>query len=611
MKKTITITFALCLVALLALCLVACSNNENPSTPTTPSEAELLKFQGISFDDATVDFDGKEHEIFASGVPEGATVEYSNNKAVNDGTYNATATIKKDGYETLTLNAKLTIKMTADAVVAAKDAAMENSVQNYDFNIHLAGTINVSGFSGTANANYDGKYRYNADTNALSFHRVTSGALIYDSNEYIYNSGSNKIKIVANEDGVAKKLSVVPKEEVELNLLNIPFVEVIKHTQANNLSGITKLSSGKYAYKANLALASDNIYLNKILTMLGKLGATIDFKDVEFSNPANGIDFYFNMNSDKTSLTDYKYAAKISFPIKGVGVTLDLIYEQNANNSIIKIPSVNGFITTENGKKNELTIIDKAIDKVKNANTYSLNVEAKNEFDPGWNVSATTDKYIATLFKNTTDGRVDFNHSYEYKAHHEEDGKENYKYTLANLKDGTTHLVSRKGSNVIMPVENVSVDDRFDYLLSVAGLGAGGIDCIAKEVNGESTLYHIHMNTAATLGVQDNICDIINSNEADGVVDVENYFTSNNSVIRNSEMVVEIVNGEIVSIKVETENRYNPTGGEYTETQVTLNNTIVIDFNRKLDDASEYVAPDKTNTTIGSFGLNNSKYYIN
>lgn len=615
MRKTLIILLTICLALALAFGLVACNGGDDtPSSPDTSTgtgtgETKLLEFTGITFSDLTVNFDGEEHEILAKNVPDGAEVEYKNNKATLDGVYNATATVSKEGYKTKTYSAKLTIVLTAENVIDAKDATLGASQQNYDFKVNFSGNVNVAGFSGTANANYDGKYRYDSETEALSFYRETSGILLYDSKEYIYNSvGGNKIKIVANEDGEAKRISVVPAEG-DLNLVNIPFVEMLKHTQANNLSEIMKVATGKYGYKANIALASDNKYVAKILSFIAGMGASLDMKDVSVSNPAHGIDFFFNLSADRTELLDYTFSASVGFPVKGVDIVLTMTYEQKANNSKIKIPSINGFITDKTAIEKELATINAAVNTVKNADAYSLNVEAKNDFDPGWNVTATVDKYIATLYKNTNDGRVDFNHSYEYKAHHEEDGKENYKYTLANIQDGSTYLVSRKGTNVITAA-NATVDGQFDYLMAAAGLDANNVDCIKKEVKDGSTFYYVYLKNEATLTVQDTICDMINSNEAEGVVDVENYFNSTTNVIRDSEMVVEIGASGITSIDVATEIRYNPTNGDYTENQVTLKNSIAIEFNKEITDASEYVAPKNTETTIGSFGLNNSKFYL-
>lgn len=116
--KHIRIILLLILAILFVVSVAALSacNNDNPpdnkpsdkDTPTIdPSDKD---FSGITFDGLTIDYDGQEHEITVSGnLPEGASVEYASNKATNAGIYNATATVKCQGYKTLTLNATLTI----------------------------------------------------------------------------------------------------------------------------------------------------------------------------------------------------------------------------------------------------------------------------------------------------------------------------------------------------------------------------------------------------------------------------------------------------------------------------------------------------------------------
>ena len=92
---------------------------------------------------------------------------------------------------------------------------------------------------------------------------------------------------------------------------------------------------------------------------------------------------------------------------------------------------------------------------LKDSDAYSLDVSAVNDFDPSWRISATVDKYNARLYKNTDGTEVYFNHSYEYKAHHETDGAETYKYTLGNVigDEAGVYIVSRKGSNNVSPAE--------------------------------------------------------------------------------------------------------------------------------------------------------------
>jgi hypothetical protein len=73
---------------------------------------ENAEIAGVSFDGEfeTFTFDGSEHSIFVTGLPEGATVEYNNNTHTNAGTYIVTATVSLEGYEDLVLTTTLVIK---------------------------------------------------------------------------------------------------------------------------------------------------------------------------------------------------------------------------------------------------------------------------------------------------------------------------------------------------------------------------------------------------------------------------------------------------------------------------------------------------------------------
>lgn len=64
---------------------------------------------------------------------------------------------------------------TASTLVTARTNAKTANEQNYDFYLNLAGMIEALGITETANANYDGKYRFNAETGNLKFRRQTSG----------------------------------------------------------------------------------------------------------------------------------------------------------------------------------------------------------------------------------------------------------------------------------------------------------------------------------------------------------------------------------------------------------------------------------------------------
>ena len=115
------LTFLLAIIMIIAsVCLFAsCDKDEGDTPPSgdggttdngggTPT---LSEFQGITFDNKTVDYNGTEQSLTIGGtaLPAGATVAYTDNKGTDAGVYNATATVTCEGYKTLVLNATLTI----------------------------------------------------------------------------------------------------------------------------------------------------------------------------------------------------------------------------------------------------------------------------------------------------------------------------------------------------------------------------------------------------------------------------------------------------------------------------------------------------------------------
>ena len=609
-SKNIILIAVILVVAILAMCLVACGEEEEVT-----SDPNLLTFEGITFENKTVSYTGNEQSITAVGVPEGATVSYTNNKGTNPGDYNAKAVIRKPGYNDLTLNAKLTIQMpTAEQVVEARQRYLEDESIGYNFRLNLNGKVSIAGYNGEANANYEGAYRFDKESGEVQFKRTTSGVLLYDSTEYIYTEGTTKVKVVVSDKGEIKRISAVPSDQEELILLNLPFESLVNALDADNLTNISMVNDAKYKFKATIMPATQNSILTKILNAVANMGTKLKIKDVSFTNPIGGISIYFNLDSSMT-LEDYRISAEIAFPVKGVKVAFALSYEQTGNHSGISIPAMSGLVTNESAIKSELNTIKNAINAVKSSDTYSLDLVAENQFDPSWNVTATTDKYISRMYKNTYDldggSFVAFNNSFEYKTHHEEDGSETYKYTIGNVtSDGSVWEILRKGKNEQNQLNGVSVNTQFNYMTAVFLLDSSDVDCIMKETKNGSTFYYVHLNEKEAVNVQEKINAFINSNNAEGVIKVDNYFDEENHTIMDAVMVVEIKNGKVVEISTETKITYTPTAGEYTDRNITLTDTLTLVVDENYDKASEYTAPKNVTTSITGVGLNNVKYYI-
>jgi len=486
---------------------------------------------------------------------------------------------------------------TAEEVVQARDAENGRPVKGYDFKLHFGGGVNIAGFNGTANANYVGQYRYNSSDNLTLFKRTTSGALLYDSTEYVEIRNDNKVKMILDGDGTLKRAYAMPTSEQELTLVNLPFEAIFNSLKANNIIEIkaAEKSSG-YAYCAQMNFSSSNQFIQKAINLMSKLGTNVKIKNVEFTNVSK-IPFYFNLKNG--ALTDFAYNVDLKFPVKGVNVNFSLDYTQTHSDSQISLPSTSGFVTDEAGITNNLNEIKSLINSVKSSKTYSVDMTAKNEFDPGWNKTATVDSYTTKMYKNTTaEGRADFNQSFKYKTHHEEDGKESYKFAYANLQDETTYLKLFTGKNRV-DTAAVTANDRFDYITDPLNVGTDKVACIKKKTSGDTTTFKIYLNKDAVKALQENIVEIINSNNEEGVVDVENYFNTDNTV-KDAFIEIVVKSNKIVSAECVTELRYYPVGNaEYEDCNVTLNNTVKVVFNADAEKAAKYEAPKKAEALTG------------
>ncbi len=480
---------------------------------------------------------------------------------------------------------------TPAQVVSAIHSASAAEVQNYDFTLNLAGSVSIGIVqSPNANANYDCSYRYNTETGELAFKRTTSGILLYDATEYIYSSGDTRISVKMNEKGEVKK-AVVGDRNTELKLINLPFTTLIDSLTAEEIAGIKQVSPDNYT--ANLTLSSDNVALNAICGMLGKIDASIDLKGVTVTNPVNGIDFLFTMSNG--TFTGYTFKAAVSIPVKSASAELALTYTQKASSSPIALPSTAGIVTDSTQIAAELATINSALNGIKDGDAYSLDFEAVNEMDPAWNVLATKDSYKARLYKNTDKaGDISFNHSFEYHSHHETDGREPYKFTIGNTTDdGKTYLLSRKGSNTTTPLENVTADTQFEYLTKHFLRSASDIDCLKKVTEQSTTTYTFYLNDGIAAQTSKDIVAFLNTNEAEGVVDVENYFNDSAYTVEDASLTVVMNGNTVVSMKLDTEIKYNPTAGDYTENNITLNNELTLSVNQNLKKAQDYGAPKK------------------
>lgn len=94
---------------------------------------------GVTFNSSTYTFDGEEKEIVVSGLPEGASVVYSNNKGTNAGTYKAVATVSKENYKDLVLMTDLVISKIEITNITFNGKTIEYDANEHS--LHIVGNL--------------------------------------------------------------------------------------------------------------------------------------------------------------------------------------------------------------------------------------------------------------------------------------------------------------------------------------------------------------------------------------------------------------------------------------------------------------------------------------
>lgn len=152
------------------------SGNVECPEPEASVIAKMKDITGISFDGAEYTYDGTEKSISVKGtLPAGAKVEYTNEKATNAGTYNATAKITCEGYNDLTLNA--TLKINPKNLTVSGLTAQNKKYDGTDTANLSGGSLNgkISGDDVNADIPATGKFaNANAGNNiAVSIDNIT------------------------------------------------------------------------------------------------------------------------------------------------------------------------------------------------------------------------------------------------------------------------------------------------------------------------------------------------------------------------------------------------------------------------------------------------------
>ena len=232
-------------------------------------------FADITFEGATVDYDGQHHSIYVSGTPDFATVTYKNNGKTSVGTYTVTATISAANYNTLTKTATLRIVGKTITGVTFSDGTFE-----YDGNKH---SIFVSGeLPEGVSVSYSGNNQTNAGTYQVTATLTGEG----------YEKLELKANLIIKPAPVSKPGSFYDRAYMydgnnhSLVVENAPYGSTVTY-RCTNASGINTFKNpGSYVIEATVKINNNQMStLTATLTILepvtygvdsSKTGLTID-----------------------------------------------------------------------------------------------------------------------------------------------------------------------------------------------------------------------------------------------------------------------------------------------------------------------------------------------
>ena len=166
---------------------------------------------GVSFDDITDVYNGKEHVLVITGIlPEGVSVSYTANKLTNVGTLEVIATFTGD-YDNYNEIDQMTA--TLQIIKASLNVVVENVQITYGDNIPTESTIIVTGFQGNDNISILDQsslvYTFGAKEYCnVGTYTISASGLMSDNYDFIYTAGTLTVNQLEIEFSWSKLLFI-------------------------------------------------------------------------------------------------------------------------------------------------------------------------------------------------------------------------------------------------------------------------------------------------------------------------------------------------------------------------------------------------------------------
>ena len=261
----------------------------------------------------------------------------------------------------------------------SQDKTLNNDSYQYDYDLTASIKFDAAGVSASADvAMLSGTTYYNSNSKETQYlqKKVAKAGLLFESNSYTYNVGTELIKVNENSN----KFSIEEKSTISnFDFKNYSFNKLISNINKDWLNEGKDLSNTKYQldYKINYNF---DLFTN----IAGSIDVNYFLKTVNaYQNYVNfDLDSYVTYNGDYFDT----FYCNFDITVKNI-VTISLTYTQKyknvGKNFEISLPNLGNNHVKAQDINNDLKEIKDSINNLKNETSSSYNYKVKTAVDHG------------------------------------------------------------------------------------------------------------------------------------------------------------------------------------------------------------------------------------
>lgn len=214
----------------------------NTANLTATMTINKVDMKNVKFENESVYYDGEPHSLKVTGAPSDATVEYAGNDKTEVGVYEVSATVSSNNYNTITLEATLTILKSKEfSGITFNDNTFE--YDGYSHSIYVTGKPSGATVTYTNNGKVDvGTYTVTAEVTQTGYVPLTltatmkiTGATLegvkFESGIFEYDGKPHSLEV----SDLPKGATVTYSSQNKVQVGTYPVTATVKKTGCENL----------------------------------------------------------------------------------------------------------------------------------------------------------------------------------------------------------------------------------------------------------------------------------------------------------------------------------------------------------------------------------------